>query len=179
MSHVYQVNEDVHKIAELGKSLCALFFFSNFSSISVLRRDPRYPPVGPPRAVTQLRLRASKNADSASEILHLSHKMQTAAFHSLHPFTPPLIPSSHTEPPLAPLSCRCAWLTCDEDTLRGVGRDEGDPFYLFSWNPPPDPEWSPVFPIVRLMSLPGFPLFAVNTWQVLPLPLISHLVWCN
>lgn len=27
VSHVYQVNEDVHKLAKLGKSLCGLSFF--------------------------------------------------------------------------------------------------------------------------------------------------------
>lgn len=50
------------------------------------------------------------------------------------PFIPTLTPPP-PKPPLAPLSCLRAWLNRDEDTLRGVGRDEGDPFYLFSWNP--------------------------------------------
>lgn len=114
-----------------------LFFFgtSNCSSISVLKRDPRYIPMGPLRAVTQLRLSAPKMLTQPLKFCTSVTKCRLLLFILFSLSSPPLPASSCTEPPLARLSCLCAWLNRDEDTLRGVGRDEGDPFYLFSWNP--------------------------------------------
>lgn len=100
----------------------------------MLKRDPRYTPMGTSKSSDSTALECFQMLTQPLKFCTSVTKCSLLLF-ILFPLSSLLTPSSSSEPPLAPLSCLHAWLNRDEDTLRGVGRDEGDPFYLFSWNP--------------------------------------------
>lgn len=86
----------------------------------------------------------SKNGDSAKlecfQMLTQPRKFCTSVtkrcplLFILLPLSSPFAPSPSERPP-PPLSCLRASLNSDEDTLRGVGRDEGNVFLLLSSSP--------------------------------------------
>lgn len=86
--------------------LCPFFFFFlvlEFFEFFSAKARPTLHTNGTFESCDLAALECSKNADSTSEMLHLSHKMQTAALHSPHPFTP------LSQPPPAP---SLPWLPC-------------------------------------------------------------------
>lgn len=146
----------VMKITLLLFFLVLEFFFQYFSA----KAGPTLTTNGTSKSRDSATLQFYQNADSTSEISHLSHKSQTAAFHSLYPF----IPLSH--PPPAP---NLPWLPCLAYALGWTvmkthyGAWAEMRVIHFTYSPgTPDPEWFPVFPIVLLMSLPQFSTFRLQ-----------------
>lgn len=137
-----------------------LFFFGTSNCISVLKRDPRCTPMGPLRAVTQLRLSAPKMLIQPLKFCTSVAKCRLLLF-SLFTLSSPL-----SQPPPAP---NFPWLACLAYALGWTvmkthyGAWAETRVIHFTYSPgTPDPEWFPVFPIVLLMSLPQFSTFRLQ-----------------